>query len=590
MILTLSGIGVSDGIAIGRIHRLSSGELELPEYHLDKSDLEAEVERLRRAVKRGEQSLNEMEQSLQKVESDPARELLQTHRLMINDDLLIGESIRTIRAEQINAEWALDRQAAVLRREFERIEDDYLAMRIEDLGQIVRLLQRELAEQPLALLDERMPHQLDRTVVMAEELSPAELALLQQRQVAGLITEHGGIWSHSAIVARALGIPMVMAVHHARRLLREAEPVILDSHYGVVLATKDERLHEHYAEKNDLAKRNRHQLERFLKAPDRTRDGQRFRLFGNAELEAELIRCRDSGVAGIGLMRTEFMLGQRQLADEEAQYQVFSRALETLDGKLLTIRTLDAGADKLPDALRRLHGPNPALGLRGLRMSLAMQESFQTQIRAILRASVHGPVRILLPMLTSVDEIRQARLLIAQCREQLHSRGIRPDPDLQIGGMIETPAAALMAEQLARELDFISIGTNDLVQYVLAVDRQDELVSHLFKPAHRAVVELLHRIVQAAHRVDRPVQVCGEMAGDPKYIRLLLGLGMTEFSLPPVHLAAVKADLIQADAGRCRETVRQYLDLATGEDETGQMLLAALAEKSGSGRSASNKP
>ena len=579
MILTLSGIGVSDGIAIGRIHRLSIGELDLPEYHLEKSDLEAEVERLKRAGKRAEQSLEEMEQTLQQAESDPARELLQTHRLMLNDDLLIGETTRMIRAEQINAEWALDRQAAVLRRGFERIEDDYLAMRIEDLDQIVRLLQRELAEQPLALLAERMPHQLDQTVVMADALSPAEMALLQQRKVAGLITEHGGAWSHSAIVARALGIPMVMAVHHAGRLLREDEPVILDSHYGVVLATEDERLHEHYAEKKDSAWRNRHQLERFLKAPDQTRDGQRFRLFGNAELKPELIRCRESGVSGIGLMRTEFALSPNQLTDEDAQYRIFSEALETLDGRQLTIRTLDAGADKLSPDMRHLHGPNPALGLRGLRMSLAMQESFQTQIRAILRASVHGPVRILLPMLIGVDEIQQARALIAQCREQLHTRGIRPDPDVPVGGMIETPAAALMAGALARELDFISIGTNDLVQYVLAVDRQDELVNHLFKPAHRAVIELLHRIVQAAQRVGRPVQVCGEMAGDPEYIRLLLGLGLTEFSMPPAHLAAIKANLTQADAASCRSRVQRYLE--KDDDETGQSLLAELMQEAG---------
>ncbi|MEM7053762.1 MAG: phosphoenolpyruvate--protein phosphotransferase [Pseudomonadota bacterium] len=576
MILTLSGIGVSDGIAIGRIHRLSSGELELPEYHLEKGDLEAEVERLRRAVKRAEQTLSEMEQTLQRAESDPARELLQTHRLMINDDLLVGEATRMIRAEKINAEWALDRQAAVIRREFERIEDDYLAMRIEDLDQIVRLLQRELAEQPLAQLAQRIPHQLDQTVVMAEALSPAELALLQERKVAGLITEHGGVWSHSAIVARSLGIPMVMAVHHAGRLLREDESVILDSHYGVVLATEDERLHEHYAEKSQAVQRNHHQLERFLKAPDRTRDGKRFRLFGNAELEPELIRCRESGVVGIGLMRTEFMFGQNQLVNEDAQYQIFSQAVETLDGRVLTIRTLDAGGDKLPKEMRHLHGPNPALGLRGLRMSLAMQETFQTQIRAILRASKHGPLRILLPMLTRVDEIQQARALIAQCREQLQMRGVRPDPDVPIGGMIETPAAALMAAQLARELDFISVGTNDLVQYVLAVDRQDELVHHLFKPAHRSVIELLHRIAQAAERVDRPVQVCGEMAGDPQYIRLLLGLGLTEFSMPPAHLAAIKANLIQADAGTCVALVQRYLE--NEDDEIGQALLLQLSE------------
>ncbi|NEP62775.1 MAG: phosphoenolpyruvate--protein phosphotransferase, partial [Symploca sp. SIO2G7] len=310
-------------------------------------------------------------------------------------------------------------------------------------------------------------------------------------------------------------------------------------------------------------------------SPNRTRDGRSFRLYGNAELEPELIRCRESGVSGIGLMRTEFMFSRDQLASEDAQYEIFANAVELLEGRPVTIRTLDAGADKLPEEMRHLNGPNPALGLRGLRMSLAMQEYFQTQIRAILRASMHGPVRILLPMLTRVEEIKLARTLIAKSREQLHTRGIRPDPELPIGGMIETPAAAMLTVAMARQLDFISIGTNDLVQYVLAVDRQDELVNHLFKPAHRAVIEMLKYITQGAASVDRPVQVCGEMAGDRQFVRLLLGLGLTEYSMPAAHLPAVKADLIEADAERCQVLVRQHLEGA--EDEVGEHLLEELS-------------
>ncbi len=574
MILTLSGIGVSDGIAIGKVHVLSTGELELPEHHLEKSELEAEVERLRRAVKRAEQRLQDVEQGIQQVESDPARELLQTHRLMIKDDALVGQAIRWIRSEQINAEWALDRQSAALRREIERIEDDYIAHRVEDLDQVVRLLQQELGQQPSPVLDQRVPHQLADTIIMAKQLSPAELALLQQRQVAGLITEHGGIWSHSAIVARSLGIPMVMAVHHGRRLLRENEPIILDSHYGVVLATQDDRLHAHYAEKRSHALRNRNQFQRYLAAPNRTRDGERFQLFANAELDTELVRAIQNDSAGVGLMRTEFMFSFDELTDEEGQYQAYCNALDILGGKPLTIRTLDIGTDKLPRELRRMHGPNPSLGLRGLRMSLSMQEIFQVQLRAILRASLHGPVRILLPMLTRVEEVHQARIVVSACREQLQVRGIRPDPDIPIGGMIETPAAALMIDPLVRELDFISIGTNDLVQYVLAVDRQDELVSHLFTPSNRAVLLLLDQVVRAGRKHDRPMQVCGEMAGDPKLVRLLLGLGLNEFSLPPAHMAEIKANLTQAHADRCRKALQSFLN--ADDDEDGQQLIEAL--------------
>ncbi|MCA1778981.1 MAG: phosphoenolpyruvate--protein phosphotransferase, partial [Xanthomonadaceae bacterium] len=469
----------------------------------------------------------------------------------------------------------LDQQAAALRREFKRIEDDYLALRIEDLDQVVRLLQRQLSEQPTVVLDERVPHQLDRTVVLADEINPAELAALHRRNVAGLVTEHGGIWSHSAIIARALGIPMVVAVHRAHRLLREGEPVIVDSHYGVVLATHDEQLHDHYAEKMVAFRRNRENLQRVLGLPDQTRDGVRFRLFCNAELEPELERCRENGAAGVGLMRTEFIFSRNRLSDEQAQYEVFREAVRILDGKPLTIRTLDAGGDKLPDELQRLRGPNPALGLRGIRMSLAMQDNFQVQVRAILRASVDGPVRILLPMLSRLDEVHKARELITGCRAQLHQRGIRADPEVPVGGMIETPAAAVIAGQLAAALDFVSIGTNDLIQYLLAVDRQDELVSHLFDPAHRAVIVMLARIIDQTHRAGRLAQICGEMAGDPRYSALLIGLGITQFSLPPGQLALVKSALVKIDSARCKQRVERFL--SDPDEVSADAVLADLA-------------
>lgn len=576
MIVSLSGTGVSDGIAIGQAHLLSSGELDLPEYDLEEGDIGAEIERLHAAARRCERELARMQDELDEDRRGTAAELLQAHRMMVRDDMLVGETVRRIRSDRKNAEWALDFQAAALRREFRRIEDDYLALRIEDLDQVVKLLQRQLAEQPASVLDDRVPHQLDETVVLADALSPAELAALHQRRVAGLVTEHGSPWSHAAIVARALGIPMVVAVHRSQRLLREGEPIILDSHYGIVLATRDERLHGHYAEKMAASRRHRRQLQRYLAEPDRTRDGQRFRLFCNAELGPELERCREDGAAGVGLMRSEFIFARQELADEEGQFNVYRNAVETLQGKPLTIRTLDAGGDKLPDELERLRGPNPALGLRGIRMSLSMQEHFRTQLRAILRASVHGPVRILLPMLSRIDEVGQAREQIARAREELHQRGIRADPEVPVGGMIETPAAALMTRQIAASLDFVSIGSNDLIQYLLAVDRQDELVSHLFDPASRAVIEMLATIVRGARAADRPLQICGELAGDPDYAGLLLGLGITEFSLPPGQLAMVKATLVRTDAGKCRARVKRFLDEPDGPD--GAALLAELAE------------
>jgi len=559
MILSLSGTGVSDGIAVGRVHLLSTGELDLPEYHLEEDETAAEVERLSEAALRCEEELSRMESEFGAERQRSVTDLIQAHRLMLRDELLVAAAARRVTEDRINAEWAVDQQAAELRRQFARVEDDYLALRVEDLDQVVRLLQRQLADQPASVLDERVPHQLDRTVVLADSLSPAELAALHQRSVAGLVTEHGSIWSHAAIIARSLGIPMVMAVHRSPMLLREGEPVILDSHYGILLATRDERLHGHYIDKMASAKRKLRALDRYLSEPDRTRDGERFRLFGNAELEPELERCRELGAAGVGLMRSEFIFARPELPDEEAQYEVYRAAVVKLEGRPLTIRTLDAGGDKLPEEFRRVSGPNPALGLRGIRMSLAMREQFRVQLRAILRASAHGPVRILLPMLSRVSEIREARELIVGCRDDLRTRGLQVDPDIQVGGMVETPAAALMAEAFASELDFVSIGTNDLTQYVLAVDRQDELVSHLFDPTSRAVIELLAMVVRGAARAGRPVQICGELAADPGNATLLLGLGIREFSIPPGDIPAVKAALVQASAQRAEAHVAEFL-------------------------------
>lgn len=575
MILALSGTGVSDGIAVGRIHMLSRGELDLPEYHVQGEEIDAQVARLEAAGRASERALEAMEREFSET-GGPAVDLLQMHRMMLRDDALIGQAIARIRADGINAEWALDRQAVAMRRRFDDIEDEYLALRREDLDQVVGLLQRELAEAGSGLLADRTPASLEDTVVLAESLSPADLAVLHQRGVAGLVTEHGGSWSHSAILARAYGIPMVMAVRRALRVLREGERVILDSHYGAVLATEDEGLTSHYAEKLQLMLRKRERQSRYLSEPDRTRDGLRFRLFGNAERVAELERCCTAGVVGIGLMRTEFLFSGPGLPGEDEQYAVFREALEVLDGRPLTIRTLDAGGDKLPDSLSRFGGPNPALGLRGVRMSLALPDLFETQLRAILRASAHGPVRLLLPMLTRLDELSTALERIAEVRQRLERDGVPVDPDLQIGGMIETPAAALQAERFAAALDFLSIGTNDLIQYVLAVDRQDELVSHLFDPGSRAVIELIRGVVRAGAIHQRPVQVCGEMSGDPRYVSLLFGLGVREFSMPVGRLAGAKETLTGLDGSACEASVEQFLETDRGDSV--EPLIAALQQ------------
>lgn len=575
MSLALTGIGVTSGIAIGRVHRLTPGELSLPEYHVDDHAVDGELERMRRAVHRGDRFLARV---LERIEEggDTARELLEAHRLMLHDPMLIEATFERIRDQHINAEWALAQQSEKLQEAFRRMDNEYLALRREDLEQAVGLIQRELAEQPATLLGAQVPHHLEDTILIAGELGPADLTILSQRRVAGVVTEHGAPYSHTAILARSLEIPMIVGVHRALDLLDEDESVVLDGHYGAVLVAPDENLKAHYVEKQSASRRHRNELKRYLGRPARTRDGLPFHLFGNAELPVEFKRCLDAQVTGIGLMRTEYMFLDDELPDEEAQYRAYRAAVEAMGGRPVYIRTLDAGGDKLPGALELTRGPNPAMGLRGLRLSLSVTDMFSRQLRAILRASVLGPVRIILPMLTRVDEIQQARSLIAECREQLRAEGIATDPALPVGGMIETPAAALAVDRMAAELDFLSVGTNDLIQYVLAVDRQDELVSYLYDPAHPAVIELIARIVEAGRKHDREVMVCGELAGDDRAARLLLGLGVDHFSMPPSRVAPVKKSLIEANAGRCRDIVERYLGHAGVQN--GRELLSKLAD------------
>ncbi|NBC32117.1 MAG: phosphoenolpyruvate--protein phosphotransferase [Alphaproteobacteria bacterium] len=567
MSLVLTGIGATSGIAVGRVHRLTAGELAVPEYHLDADAVDAELERVNRAADRGQAFLGDLIERMGEDSGGTARELLEAHRLIMRDPLLLDATCDRIRSERINAEWALVQQREQLMAQFRRLDNEYMALRREDVEQAVSLIQRELAEQPATRVGAQVPHRLDRTIVVALELGPADMAILQQRRVAGLVTEHGGPMSHSAILARSLEIPMLVGIHHALDILEEGESVILDGHYGAVMAAHDESLLRHYQDKQELTRRRRSDLKRYLSRPSRTADGEAFELFGNAELPDEFQRCRDANAVGVGLMRTEYLFMDDTAPDEEQQHRAYRAAVKVLAGKPLTIRTLDLGGDKLPRGLALTRGPNPALGLRGLRLSLSVTKLFRQQIRAILKASVAGPVQILLPMITGLAEVRQARGLIERWGQELRDEGVPVDPDTAVGGMIETPAAALAVDRLVEELDFMSIGTNDLIQYVLAIDREDELVSYLYEPTHIAVLELIDRTVRAGHSRNRPVTVCGEVAGDEKAVRLLLGLGVRRLSMPPACLPAVKKSLIEANAGRCRELVRRYRANEIGQRE-----------------------
>lgn len=462
-----------------------------------------------------------------------------------------------------NAEWALQLQLELLLADFRSLDDEYIRSRGEDVGQVVRLVQGKLNEEAADKPFESMPDRLADTLVISSELTPGELAILHERGVAGIVTEHGGPTSHTAILASSLGIPAVMGVRRAQTLLREGEMLVLDGRLGVVYADPDEAISSHYHEVQRITSRFKRSLEAIRDLPAVSLDGQRISLQANAERPAELQQACEQGACAIGLYRTEFLYLQGAPPNEEAQFTEFAAAIALLDGIPLTIRTLDLGADKSSDHLdfaQLRKCANPALGLRAVRLCLRDTDLFKTQLRALLRASALGPVRCLIPMLTSVQELRMVHVLLDEAREELEERDLKYDHEMPVGGMIEVPAAALALAELGRHLDFISVGTNDLLQYTLAADRVDEQVAHLYDLQHPGVVRLLRHIFREAEALRLPATVCGEAAGDRQFTRLLLALGLREFSMHPGRLLEVKQVVRETDIPKARAALSHWFN------------------------------
>jgi phosphotransferase system enzyme I (PtsI) len=492
-----------------------------------------------------------------------AGEIIQTHVMMLSDPHLRESTEQHIRRELCNAEWALQMQLEKVLSEFRSLDDAYIRSRGEDVAQVVRLVQNKLNEEAADKPFENMPDRLADTLVISSELTPGELAILQERGVGGIVTEHGGPHSHTAILASSLGIPAVMGVRRAQILLREGETLVLDGGLGVVYADPDEAIRSHYREVQRITRGFRKSLEAIRDLPAVSLDGQPIGLQANAERPVELQQAREQGAHGIGLYRTEFLYLQGAPPDEDTQVAEFANAIKLLDGLSLTIRTLDLGADKSTDYLdfsQLQRSANPALGLRAVRLCLRDTDLFKTQLRAILRASALGPVRCLIPMLTSVQEIRMVRILMDEAREELNARGQAYDAHMPLGGMIEVPAAALAIAELAPYLDFLSVGTNDLLQYTLAADRVDELVAHLYDPQHPGVVRLLRYIFREAEAARRPLTVCGEVAGDRQYTRLLLAMGLKDFSMYPGRLLEVKQVVRETDIPKARAALSRWFN------------------------------
>jgi phosphotransferase system enzyme I (PtsI) len=551
--LALSGIGVSRGIAIGRAHVLLRGSIEVLESVLPEDLIENEVERFLQAVHSARLQLESLRERIPPGTRADIAAFIDTHRLMLDDATLVKTPVELIRERGCNAEWALKLQRDAVVEVFDRMDDPYLRTRRDEvdhvINRILRILLDTVGNEPHSDSDT-----LEQSIILADNLSPAETVLLDHQG-------NGGPLSHTAILARSMQIPAIVGVHSLQQYIRDGETVILDGVQGVLIAGPDAATLEHYRERQQQEQQRRLDLGRLADTPAVTLDAVPITLMANIELPEDIQVVSQASAGGVGLYRTEYLFMNRaEPPGEEEQYEVYMSVIEALGGRPLTIRTLDMGADKQIGG-GSTHGcNNPALGLRAIRLCLKDLSLFRPQLRAILRASAHGPVRMMIPMLSNTYELHQALSLVNESRNALQRESHAFAPDLPIGGMIEVPAAALSAVDFARHLDFLSIGTNDLIQYTLAIDRVDDEVTYLYDPLHPAVLKLIRMTIEAGRAAGIPVAMCGEMAGDPRYTRLLLGMGLREFSMHHTALQEVKNVINRSTIGTLEPLVSELLD------------------------------
>jgi phosphoenolpyruvate-protein phosphotransferase (PTS system enzyme I) len=555
----LHGYPVSGGITVGSAHLVSTARLEVAHYEVAEGAVDAEVERFDEAMRRAQADLQALKEHIPPGSPKEFEAFLDLHRLILNDSALAQVPRELIRAQRYNAEWALVQQMERLAERFEEIEDPYLRERKADVEHAVErvlkaLMGGQVAPEPAVSEEQKL-------IVVAHDLSPADMMLFKRHRYGGFVTDVGGVTSHTAIVARSLAIPAIVGLHHARQTIREGELLIVDGERGLLVVNPDPMVLAEYRERQAELKAERQRLKKLKKTRAATQDGTPIELYANIELPQDTAEVLEAGAEGVGLFRTEFMfLNRKDLPGEEEQFEAYRQVAESMKERPVVLRTLDVGADKAINGEGAQHTmPNPAMGLRAIRFCLAEPQMFLTQLRAILRASHYGTVRILLPMVAHAHEIDQTLTLIQQAKQQLEERDIPYDRAIQVGGMIEIPAAALALPIFMRRLQFLSIGTNDLIQYTLAIDRTDDAVAHLYDPLHPAVLTLVANTIQTATRGGMPIAVCGEMAGDPQLTRLLLGLGLRNFSMHPSQLLAIKERILRTNLTEVQALAQRVL-------------------------------
>jgi phosphotransferase system enzyme I (PtsI) len=569
MNFVLHGHTVSGGITVGYAHLVSTARLEVAHYEVAEDQVEAEVQRFDAAMKTAQDELYELKAHIAADAPAEFNAFLDLHRMILNDSALSQAPRELIRSRRSNAEWALVQQMERLVERFDEIEDTYLRERKADVQQAVeRVLKAMIGAQTLA---EPEASEEQKLIVVAHDLSPADMILFKRHRYGGFVTDVGGVTSHTAIVARSLGIPALVGLHHAHRTISEGELLIVDGVQGLLVVNPDPAVLAEYRTRQTQLKAERQRLKLLKKTPAATLDGAPIELFANIELPQDTPEAIEAGAEGVGLFRTEFLfLNRKDLPSEDEQFEAYRQVAQAMQGRPVVLRTLDVGADKAMDGGDGSHNmPNPAMGLRAIRYCLAEPQIFLTQLRAILRASHFGKVKILLPMLAHVHEIEQTLILIGTAKQQLDEREQPYDKSVEVGGMIEIPAAALALPIFMRRLNFLSIGTNDLIQYTLAIDRTDDAVAHLYDPLHPAVLTLVANTIQTATRGGCPVAVCGEMAGDLQLTRLLLGLGLRNFSMHPSQLLAIKERILRtrlADVQAMAQRILHTTDPAKTRD------------------------
>ena len=561
----LKGIGVSSGITSGKVYLLDRETIAIPKHYVKDSHIEREVNRFGNAVQKSIAELKNIQDTIPDDDVKKHAFIIDTHMMMLQDDFFSQSVIDMIRAEKVNAEWALDVVVSKFRASFEKVDDPYLRERGQDIKHIYERLARVLVRGNTPDIERR--NVKGKSVIIAHDLSPADTIQLNLNRISGFVTDVGGRTSHTSIVARALEMPAVVGVGNITSLVKNNDTVIIDGDEGVVIINPTKEVQREYIARQLHLKSQKKEFMKVARLKSETRDGFTLKVGANIELLAEMDIVEKYGALGIGLYRTEYIyLSRKDLPTETDHYHIYRKLAENRTLEYITIRTLDIGGDKFVSEINVPKEINPAMGLRAIRLCIKEIPLFKAQLMGILRASAYGPLRIMIPMISGLDELRKAREIIVECMDELHRKKIDFNRDIKVGIMMEVPSACMISDKLAQEADFFSIGTNDLIQYTLAIDRINEYVSYLYEPLHPAVIRMIKKVVDDAHEHRIPVALCGEMAGDPLYVPVLLGLDLDEISMNPYSIPRAKKMIRGLQHDYCKELLREIMSKDSPEE------------------------